>query len=202
MIGITEHAPAMPGACKTSYFRSLSLAPRVRFGVTLLYGAEVNILDNKGTLDLEFDILESLDLNIASLHTKCLTPGDMTFNTTAYIEAMKHPHIHMIGHPDDVAFPVDYEKLVIAAKKYHVLLEINNASLSPEGYRGDVRNNVLQLLSYCRQFQHPIVLSSDSHGKEQIGHTQYIYPLLRETNFPPSLVLNRCTSSFLDYLKE
>ena len=49
---------------------------------------------------------------------------------------------------DDTKYPVDYEALAKAAKKYHVLLEINNGSLSPDGYREWSQDNNVPLMAY------------------------------------------------------
>ena len=44
LLGITEHAPKMPGSCHEFYFRNLRAADRLMYGVELLFGAELNIL--------------------------------------------------------------------------------------------------------------------------------------------------------------
>ena len=41
---------------------------------------------------------------------------------------MKNPAIHIIGHPDDSRFPIDYDTLTAAAREHHKLLEVNNSS--------------------------------------------------------------------------
>ena len=64
-----------------------------------------------------------------------MAPSNMEDNTRAYLNAIKNPCIDIIGHPDDGRYPVDYEKVVHAAGKYHTLLEINNASLNPAGFK-------------------------------------------------------------------
>ena len=53
ILGITEHAPELPGACDPIYFRNLHVVPRQMYGVRLLLGAELNILDTDGTMDLD-----------------------------------------------------------------------------------------------------------------------------------------------------
>ena len=68
MLGISDHGPATCGGGKPSYFRSLSYAQKERLGVEMLYGAEANILNNEGKLDLEDSILAKLDYVIASIH--------------------------------------------------------------------------------------------------------------------------------------
>ena len=52
VLGITEHAPAMPGTCHKYYFENLKIVPREMYGIQLLLGSEVNILDAQGTVDL------------------------------------------------------------------------------------------------------------------------------------------------------
>ncbi len=190
LLGISDHGPATVGGGRASYFRSLHLAQKNRLGVEMLYGAEANILDRDGHLDLEDDILATLDYVIASMHRPVISPGTAEENTRAYVGAMKNPHVSILGHCDDVKFPVDYESIVKAAMEYHVLLEINESSLRPDGYRGDTRFNNLMILNLCKHFQYPILLSSDSHGPERVGDFTYSLELLKKTEFPDSLVLN------------
>ena len=142
MLGITDHGPATMCSGHASYFRSLTYAPKKRCGIDILYGVELNILDDKGTVDLDDAILSNLDYAIISMHLPNRKPGTVEENTFAYVNAMAHPKVKIIGHCEDTRYPVDYEALVIAAKHYGIALEINNSSLSPEGYRGDVKENV------------------------------------------------------------
>ena len=201
LVGITDHGPATRSAGTPSYFRSLFYAPRYRCGVRVLYGAELNILDNHGAVDLDDDILSHLDYAIISMHTQNKVPGSIDENTQAYIEAMNHPNIKLIGHCDDAKYPVNYKKLVQAAHEHHVLLEINEASLTPNGYRGDTRANNIEMLYWCKTYQHPIVLSSDSHGPDHVGDFIYGLQLLEEIQFPQELVLNHRLADLLSYLR-
>ncbi|MFR4829645.1 MAG: PHP domain-containing protein, partial [Dorea sp.] len=66
VLGITEHAPAMPGTCHKYYFENLKIVPREMYGIQLLLGSEVNILDAQGTVDLAQRTLERMDVVIAS----------------------------------------------------------------------------------------------------------------------------------------
>lgn len=201
MIGITDHGPATPCAGKPSYFRSLAMAPRKRLGVETLSGVELNILDQHGTVDLDMDILKKLDYAIASMHPQTFCPGTVESNTTAYINTMKNPCVKIIGHCDDTKYPVDYEALVKAAKEHRVLLEINNSSLSPAGYRGNTRPNAAAILKWCSRYDHPVVLSSDSHGTGHIGDFRYAYSLIEETGFPRSLVMNHSLDAFKTFIR-
>lgn len=190
LLGITDHGPATLGAGTPSYFRSLAHAPRKRCGIRVCYGVELNITDFSGNLDLEDEILEGLDYAIASMHRPNLRPGGQTANTLAYIQAMKHPAVRMIGHCDDVKYPVDYDELTAAAREYGIVMEINNSSLSPEGYRGDTRANNRMLLEGCLRNRVPVLLSSDSHGTAHIGDFTYARAMVQEMNYPEELILN------------
>ncbi|HOO29283.1 MAG TPA: phosphatase, partial [Lachnospiraceae bacterium] len=133
---------------------------------------------------------------IASLHTASCRPGTEEENTLAYIYAMYHPCVKIIGHADDGNFPVDYRELVLFAKEKDVLFEINNASLLPCSYRLNARANCITLLSYCMEFHQPVILSSDSHGKAQIGDFDSANALLKELSFPESLLISDAAQLF------
>ncbi|MCM1135007.1 MAG: PHP domain-containing protein [Clostridium sp.] len=190
VLGISDHGPKTAGAGSSSYFRNLLLAERRRFGVSLLYGVELNILNEKGDVDLEDSLIASLDYAFISMHHPVFKAGDTAFNTNAYINAMKHPGVRFLGHPDDGRFPADYERLLSACAKYRVYPEINNASLTPDAYRTDGHKNSMEILSICKKRRLPVLLSSDSHGKGHVGDMEYIFPLLEECDFPPELVIN------------
>ena len=42
----------MPGTCHKYYFDNLKVVPREMYGIQLLLGSEVNILDAQGSVDL------------------------------------------------------------------------------------------------------------------------------------------------------
>lgn len=201
MLGITDHGPATLGGGRVSYFRSLAYARKKRLGIEILYGAEVNILDNNGKLDLEDAILEKLDYAIASIHKPVKKPGTWEENTAAYIAAMQNPSVRIIGHCDDDKYPVDHLAIVKAAMKYDVLLEINNSSLSPDGYRGDTRFNDLMILNLCRHFHYPVVLASDSHGTKHVGDFSYALELAKLAGMPESLIMNYSMKAFKCFLE-
>ena len=188
ILGISDHGPASPGSAGLSYFRSLFLCERNRFGVRLYYGVEANILDAAGHLDIPDNILQTLDYCIISMHRPVYTSGSATENTKAYIRAMKHPNVRIIGHCDDSRFPVNYQELVTAALSHGVMPELNNVSLLPDSYRQNCRPNAVRLLKLCETLSCPIILSSDSHGKEHIGDVAEALKLVNELHFPHSLI--------------
>ena len=74
---------------------------------------------------------------------------------------MKNPYIHIIGHPDDGRFPIDYEKLVRGAKETNTLLEMNNSSLRPGGFRVNTEVNAKEILELCKKEGVYITTGSD-----------------------------------------
>ena len=193
-LGITEHAPKMPGTCHIFYFENLKVVPRQYGDLTLLLGAEANILDTDGTLDLYDELLDRLDIIIASLHNPCYQKGTATDNTNAYLGAMKNPKVAIIGHPDDGRIPVDYEVLVREAKKHHVAIEVNNSSLSPNSFRPNARENVMTYLSLCKEEGVPIIYGSDAHVCYDVANFSFAKEVTDAVAFPKELPKN-----FLSY---
>lgn len=200
LLGISDHGPATPGAAKLSYFRSLKNAPRTRESIALRYGAEANILSYQGDLDIPDDILSTLDYVIVSIHRSLLTPGSIQENTNAYLAAMEHPNVRIIGHCDDARYQIDYRELVSAARKRNILPEINNTSLLPQQYRGDTRDNLRNILTCCRSMDYPVLLSSDSHSLADVGNVSLAKDFLDTEQFPSELILNHSAHSCLSWL--
>ncbi|MGN0404614.1 MAG: phosphatase [Bariatricus sp.] len=190
-IALTDHAPDMPGSCHLFYFQNLRIVPRNLFGVKLFLGTEANILDENGSVDLPDSVLAEMDLVIASIHPPCYK-GAKTKEaiTNAYLAAMENPHIDIIGHPDDGRFMVDYEAIVKKAKETHTLLELNNSSLRPGGFRVNTRENDLEMLRFCKKYEVPVSLGSDAHVDVDLARFDLAMEVLEECEFPEELVVN------------
>lgn len=188
--GLSEHAPAMPGGPHVFFFANLKVLPDVYKGMRILKGCEANIMDKEGHLDVSDSVLEKLDYTIASLHIPCIKPGTMEENTDSLIAAMDNPYVRIIGHPDDSRYPLDYERLVSAAKEKGVLLEVNNSSLSPKTVRQGGTENVKTYLQLCKEMRVPVILGTDSHYSYYIGDFTYADMALQEIDFPEELVVN------------
>ena len=171
-------------------------------GIKILFGSELNIMDAEGHVDLPTSTIEGLDLTIASMHIPCYK-GEKTVEevTKAYLNIMEREDIDIIGHPDDGRFPVDYEMLVKAAKKTGTLLEINNSSLKPDGYRANTKENALKILKYCKKYETMIVLGADAHFDTGIADYTYAYEVLKEADFPEELIANTSFEKLQSLLK-
>lgn len=190
LLGITEHSINMPGTCHFFYFSNLKVVEREQYGVRLLMGAELNVIDYKGKVDLSESLLEGLDLCIASFHIPCISPGTIKENTYAACCVMENPYVTILGHPDDARFPFDYEQLVKKAKETGTVLELNNSSLSPGSFRPNAGENDRIMLNFCKEYGVEVVVDSDAHTASQIGNHQYAEEILQEVEFPEELLLN------------
>lgn len=201
-LALTEHAPKMPGTCHEFYFQNYSVVPRKVEGLTILMGVELNILDEFGTIDLPEKVLKSMDIAIASIHGPCYGESrSRDLNTQAYLNVMKNPYVHIIGHPDDGRFPVDYEKLVRGAKETHTLLEMNNSSQRPEGFRINAEENAKEILEICKKENVYITTGSDAHIDLDVGEFGYIEKIIQETDFPEELIATTSYEKFYNLIK-
>ncbi|WP_418462578.1 phosphatase [Frisingicoccus sp.] len=202
LLGITEHAPAMPGSCKEFYFHNLKILPRFQRGVEMMFGVELNIIDYTGRVDLSERSMEYTDLRIASLHPPCINPGTMEENTAAVIGAIHNPKVDILGHPDDGRYPLDYEQVIREAKKYGKIVELNNNSLSPLNPRANARENDLIILDLCRKYEVPVVMNTDAHVSFMVGDLKDAMQLVEEAGFPKELILNDSVEKFKHFLNE
>jgi len=113
---------------------------------------------------------------------------------------MKNPYIDIIGHPDDGRLPIDYPRLVEAAKKYKVALELNNSSLNPGSFRYNSKENQMTYLKLCKEYQVPIALASDAHSLFDIANFTYLESVLDEAQFPEELILNTSVDKLKKHL--
>lgn len=200
LFGVTEHSPGIPGSCELIYFRNLHVVPRRMYGVDLLLGAEVNILDVNGTLDMSDEYLKRLDICIAGIHSLCYTSGTIEENTLGMIQVIRNTNVDIISHPGDGTAKLNFEPIVLEAKEQHTLLEINNSSLNPIRHKQDARANNLEILRLCKKYEVPVVLGSDAHISFAVAVYDHVYELLQETEFPDELIMNTDAKAFRKYL--
>lgn len=191
LLGISDHGPAMEGSASKHYFRSNRCIPRELYGVKILFGCELNIVDYAGHVDLDEVFSAPLDYGIASLHDICITPGTCAENTSAYVNAMENPKVHIIGHPDDGTYEVDFDVLAREAALHGVMIELNEASVRPGSYRKNGRQNAITLLECCAHYGTSVVVSSDAHVASDLLRHHHALALLEEVHFPEKLVVNR-----------
>ena len=200
LIAMTDHGPAMPDAPGKTHFRNLRILPDRIDGIEILKGAEANILNFDGELDLPDTILQELELVIASLHLPCIKPGSRRENTQALIRAVSNPFVHVLGHTGNPLYPIEMAEVVKAVKDHRKLIEINNSSLQPHSFRKGSRDNCLKILELCRDMEVPVVLGSDAHVAWDVGNFNKAENLLNTLAVPEHLVLSTNAERLKKYL--
>ena len=199
LLGISEHSQGIPGTCDHMYFRNIEVIPRHIYGVDLLIGGEINILNN-GKLSMDYLLMSKLDYRIAGIHTQCYEPESKQKNTENVLSAIENPLIQIIAHPDDGGIPLDYEQIVLAAKENHTLLEVNNNSLRKKGRRLHCKENYMEMLDLCKKYKTEIIFSSDAHDPQDVKNIKYIKELFEDMEFPRDLIVNLSIEKFKQYL--
>ena len=188
LIGLSEHAPGIPGTVHPFYYLNLQVIPRELYGVEIVHGSEINVLPG-GELSLEQRYIDRLDYAIIGVHTPCYQDRGREDNTRDVIRCMENPKVRFVSHPDDSRLPLDYALLAQGARAHGVALEVNNTSLARNIRRG-CRDNYRAMLAECQRYGVPIVVNSDAHDPSWVGETSEACRFLEEMGFDGALILN------------
>lgn len=200
MVGVTDHGPAMPGGPHIYHFSNMVVMPRVLSGVKVLRGAECNILDTEGRLDISERVLEVLDLVHAGIHPFTGYDGDsVEDHTRAVVAAIKSGLVDILVHPGNPRWPLDYGTVVEAAASNNVLLEVNNSSFTVvrKGSRGNCR--VIANEAAARGAR--LSVGSDAHDASLVGVFDEALRLIDEAGIDDEMLANRDADSVLDFLR-
>lgn len=197
-IAMTNHGPDLGDGAVWFHFLSAGRLPKRINGVRLLPGAEVDIMDEDGTLDIEDKLLKNLEIVIASFHTPCFKPNQPEEKVTrAWLNTIENKNVDILGHMGDGRYKCDYETVVKKAKEKGKIIEINNHSFK---VRAGSSENCREIALLCKKYSVPVVLSTDAHFSLDIGHVPNSIKLLEEIDFPEELVLNTSLKKLCDYL--
>lgn len=173
-LGITDHSKALAMTGGLDEERVLDQITQIdRFNKSLssfrvLHGIEVDILVD-GSLDLEDDVLDKLDVVIASIHSRFnMTRDEMT---ERICRALEHPAVNILAHPTGrlivkrEAYEVDLEKVIRTAVSNRVCLEINAypARLDLNDIHSRMAKDAGALIS----------INSDSHSTQMLHYMDY-----------------------------
>lgn len=199
LIAITDHGPAMQHSAHEGYFEMSARLPKIVDGLNVLFGCEMNIMNEFGDVDLSAKTMSGLDIVLAGLHTR--TPygekGEAK-NTRSIINAMtRHPEINIITHPFREDFPIFVRDVAQAAKECNVILEVNLA-LMLEAIKCKVKRSsavvldkTAELISNIHSAGGRYVINSDAHCANEIGIDDMQYEkLITELGILPEYVLN------------
>jgi len=197
-VGMTDHGPALPGGPHPYHFAALRFIPETLNGVRVLRGIEANIL-GKGKLDLPEPLLDRLDLVLAGFHEGCgFDDKGVKANTRAVLSMMDSSRVHVICHPGNPNFPLDYEAVVRQAAETGTALEINNASFYIS--RRGSSSNCRVIARLCAEYDAPVSLGSDAHIADGVGEFSEALKVLAEEGVKWEQVVNRSLASTLQFL--
>jgi len=151
----------------------------------ILQGAEVEIKAD-GELDYPDEVLEKMDIVVASLHTSLRQPRERI--TERLLNVIRNPHVDIIGHPSGRLLPnregadLDYDQVLKEAQKAGIALEIN-AHFS----RLDLDEKYVRRAS---EMGIMIAINSDAHTTDQLEQIIYGISVARRAWLNPDLVIN------------
>jgi len=165
-----------------------------RVSIKVLRGTEADILAD-GALDWPDEILERLDVVIASIHNRF--HQDEAKMTERVLRAMRHPIFKIWGHPTGrlltsrPPIPLRMEEVLDALAESRGAIEINGNShrldLEPRWVRAAHERGI------------PAVLSVDAHSIRELDNVRYAVGLARRAGLHREDVLNtRPAASFLE----
>lgn len=198
LVGMTDHGPSLPGGPHLYHFKALRFIPKHIGEVRILPGVEANIL-GEGKLDLEDQQLAQLELVLAGFHPGCGYAGQgQGDNTKTVMTIMDKPQVHVICHPGNPEFPLDYQAIARHAAATGTALEINNSSfgMSRVGSADNCRN----LAGYCAQYGAPVALGSDAHIAQGVGQLDQALSEALQAGIQPQQIVNLTLKSTLAFL--
>lgn len=199
MLCMTDHAPALPDSPNIWHFMNIHGLPKEIEGVRMLYGAEANIIDKKGNIDLPLDIQKKMQIMIASIHTPCYLSGTVEEHTQTYLGVIKNPYVTIVGHSGSPRYAYDIDTVVKAAKEYSKCIEINNHSYEA---RPENAENCRKIALACKKYGTKIVVGSDAHIAFEVGIFDKAIEMLEDIDFPEELIANLNADRFEAYLEE
>ena len=153
--------------------------------IRILRSMEVDILAD-GTLDLEEEMLERLDLVVVSIHSYFGLPGPE--QTERVLKAILHPEVNILAHPTGrlinrrKPIDLDVDAVLIAAAELGVAVELN---AQPD--RLDLRDTHLMR---ARELGVRVVISTDAHRTGELDLIHYGVEQARRAWLAPEHVLN------------
>ena len=197
-VAVTDHGPEMPDAPHLWHFLNLQVLPPRIAGVRVLRGAEINVTDFSGRLDLPEEALNQLDIRIASMHNPAMPRGGIEEITAAWLAVAENPGVDIIGHCGTPAYPFDYERVIPAFGRAGKVVEINEGSFL---VRADSLPNCRRIAELCARHGVRVTLDSDAHYHQRMGRVPQCRRLLEEIGFPPELVVSGSRRTFADFCR-
>ncbi len=201
-IGVTDHTAyigvtqGLKASDVAEYLRKIDSFNESHTGIRVLKGLEVDILED-GTLDMENDCLEQLDLVLVGIHSHFGLSEEK--QTERVLKALDNPYVNILAHPtarhigNREPAALDMEQIMTAALERGCFLEVN---ASPE--RLDLRDQHIRL---AKDIGLKLVISTDSHRASSLNNMKYGVYQARRGWADKSTILNTLPlDELLDHL--
>jgi len=196
-IAIADHGPALGGRVSSVFFDRLT---QPLSGIRLLKGMECNVMLEPGKIDCPMQFLKWMDVVLLGLHLGEHCNQTRKACTDLLIRALEdNPYVDIVTHPNSTMFPVDYERLAVAAAKQGMALELNN---SKSELRQISAEETEQLVKACMNVGCRIAVDSDAHVLPEIGRDHAVLPFLERARFPEELIVNRKAETAFAFVEE
>ena len=196
----TDHTASMPGAPHFWFFLNQRILPRFLFDVAIIRGAESNILNVDGEVDLPLEVDKDLDWLIASFHAPVFHPVDKATHTQTLINVIKSGRVDALGHLGNPSFDFDFHAVIACAKEYNVAIEINNSSLKGTSRAGSAER-CYEIAKVAKELGAYITTGTDAHFCSDIGCLALASDLLDKIEMPAEQVITHTTQQFLQFLR-
>lgn len=197
-VACTDHGIGLPDAPHLWHFMNLRALPPVIAGVRILHGVEANVMDFTGRLDMPEDMLQSLDIVIASMHMGLLPAGTVEECTNAWLAVAENPLVDIIGHSGTPCYAYDFERVIPVFGEKGKIVEINENSF---GARDGSADNCRRIAQLCKQYHVRVAVNSDAHYHTAVGQTPVCLQMLREIDYPLADIVNGSPAVFTAFLK-
>ena len=194
-LALTDHSPRLTVANGLSPERLRAQLRRVAAlnaelaPFRILTGIEVDILED-GMLDQEPDLLEALDIVVASVHSKLRMPAEQM--TRRMVRAVANPHVDVLGHCTGRLITggrgtrppstFDAELVFEACRRFDVAVEINS--------RPERRDPPTRLLELAIQTGCLFAVDTDAHAPGQLDFLDYGCARVAELGIPRDRIVN------------
>ncbi len=199
LVACTNHAPGMEDAPHIWHFYNFKAVPRVISGVKFMGGAEVNILNERGDVDLCDADMERLDIVIASIHTPTYMEKMGGDHTKTWLNVIENPYIDILGHSGSPDYSYDIETIVRAVKNSNKCIEINNSSFK---IRKRNVERCREIALACKRIGTQIVVNSDAHFMDSVGEVDLAVSMLEDIDFPEELIMNLNADKIVNYISQ
>lgn len=197
-VACTDHGIGTQDAPHLWHFLNQNILPPYIAGVRVLHGVEANVMDFSGKLDMSRDVLEKLDIVVASMHNGAMPRGEDKDITEAWLGVAENPEVDIIGHSGAPLYAFDYEKVIPVFGRNGKVVEINEGTFK---VRSSSVPNCRRIAELCKKYGVRVVVDSDAHFHEAVGVMTNSLALLREVEFPAELIVNGSRENFLAYLR-